>query len=92
MQASENRPTANTGLGLALAIAIVKWALLWRVLPFPSSSNWPTQSATVEQVLVHSYSGRAGTTYRAETSYSYQTHVDYYAGYYMGDLLVGSRG
>jgi hypothetical protein len=44
--------------------------------------------AIVEQVVVHSHSGRAGiTTYRAEMVYSYQVMGEYYAGRYKGDLL-----
>jgi len=76
-----------TLFGLVLLIvAIAKWPRLWRVLRFPNSSNWPTLPATVEQVHVRSYSGRTGTTYRAEISYSYQVNGDYHAGYYKGDL------
>lgn len=76
-----------TLFGLALfVVAIAKWPRLWRVLRFPSSSSWPSLPATVEQVLVNSYSGRTGTTYRAEISYSYEVNGDYYAGYHKGDL------
>ena len=72
----------------ALAVAIIKWPRLRQTLRFPSSSNWPIISATVEQVLVHSYSGRGGTTtYRAEVVYSYQIDGEYYGGRYMGDLM-----
>jgi len=83
---SENRQLL-TLFGLALlVVAIANLPRLWRVLRFPSSSSWPTLPATVEQVLVHSYSGRTGTTYRAEISYSYQVNGDYHAGYYNRDL------
>ena len=74
-------------VALALsALAIVKWPRIWRGLRFPGSSTWPTLPAVVEQVLVHSYSGRGGTTYRAEISYSYEVNAEYYSGYYVGDL------
>ena len=74
-----------------LAVVIMKWPRLWRFLRFPSSSIWPTMPAIVEQVVVHSYSGRNGTTYRAEVVYSYQVSGEYYAGRQMGDL-VSSEG
>jgi hypothetical protein len=35
---------------------------------------------------VHSYSGRGGTTYRAEIIYSYHVGSEYYSGCYKGDL------
>ena len=71
----------------AFALAIMKWPRIWRALRFPRSSSWPTFPAIVQQVLVRSYSGRNGTTYRAEISYSYQVSGEYYSGYYAGDLF-----
>ena len=71
----------------ALAVVIVKWPRLWRLIRFPSSSAWPIIPATVEQVIVHSYSGRGGTTYRAEITYSYQVNGEYFGGRSMGDLF-----
>lgn len=47
--------------------------------------------AVVEQVLVHSYSGRNGTTYRAELVYSYEVNGEYYAGRHVGDLFSSER-
>jgi hypothetical protein len=70
----------------AAVFAIMKWPTIWRVLRFPGSASWPTLPATVEQVLVHSYSRRSGTTYRAEILYSYQENGEYYSGSYTGDL------
>lgn len=69
----------------AIIFASVVWPRIWRALRFPGSANWPTLPATVEQVLVRTYSGRAGTTYRAEITYSYQANGGYYSGHYMGD-------
>ena len=77
-----------TLFGLALLMfAISKSPRLWQLLRFPGSSSWPTLQATVEQVLVRSYSGRGGTVYRAEISYSYRVNGNYYSGHYTGDLF-----
>jgi hypothetical protein len=70
-----------------LVVAISNSPRLWRLLRFPGGSSWPTLQATVEQVLVRSYPGRAGTIYRAEINYSYRVNGDYYAGHYTGDLF-----
>ena len=59
---------------------------IWRGRRFSGSASWPTLPATVEQVLVHSYSGRRLTTYRAEIFYSYREGGEYYSGSCIGRL------
>ena len=72
----------------ALAVAIVKWPRLWRLIRFPTSPNWQSSPAMVEQVIAHSYSGSGGTTtYLAEIAYSYKVNGQYYGGRSMGDLF-----
>lgn len=45
----------------------------------------------MEQSLVRSYSGRGGTTYRPEISYSYTVAGEYYSGHYLGDLCASEE-
>lgn len=72
----------------AVVFAIMMGPRIWQALRFSGSASWPTLPATVEQVLVHSYSGRIGMTYRAEILYSYQESGKYYSGSYMGALCM----
>ena len=70
---------------LAFAFGFLK-PRIWQKVRFPGSSEWPTQQATVQRQLVRSYSGRGGTTYRAELGYYYQVNGEFYSGYYEGDM------
>jgi hypothetical protein len=67
----------------AAVFAIMTGPRIWRAMRFSGRASWPTLPATVEQVLVHSYRGRIGRTYRAEILYSYQESGKYYSGSYM---------
>jgi hypothetical protein len=75
----------------AAVFAIMTGPRIWRALRFSGSASWPTLPATVEQVLVHSYRGRIGTTYRAEILYSYQEGGKYYSGSYIGALCLSEH-
>ena len=76
----------------AAVFAIMTGPRIWRALRFSGSAGWPTQPATVEQVLVHSYSGpRTLRTYRAEILYSYQESGKYYSGSYIGALCLSEE-
>ena len=70
----------------AVAIGFSKWPRIWQALRFPGSSSWPTYPAIVQRQLVRSYSGRGGTTYRAELGYYYQVDGEYHSGYHEGNL------
>jgi uncharacterized protein DUF3592 len=72
----------------AAVFAIMTGPRIWGALRFSGSARWPTLPATVEQVLVHSYRGRIGRTYRAEILYSYQESGKYYSGSYMGTVCL----
>jgi hypothetical protein len=67
------------------AILVRRWGRLWRTIRFPGHSGWPLLPATVEQTILHSYSGSGGTTYRVEICYSYRVNSEYYSGRSMGD-------
>jgi len=71
---------------LAVPVAIIKWPRISRILHSFGSYTWPVVPATVEAVIVQTYSGRSGTTYNAEITYSYAVDGEYYSGYYKGDL------
>ena len=72
----------------AAVFAIMTGPRIWRALRFSRSASWPTQSATVEHVVVRSNRGRIGMTYRAEILYSYQESGQYYTGSYIGALCL----
>ena len=72
----------------AAVSAIMTGPRIWRALRFSGGASWPTLPATVEQVLVHSYRGRIGRTFRAEILYSYQESGKYYSGSYIGALCL----
>ncbi len=71
----------------AVVVASYKWPRIRRVLSVRGSSRWLLTTATVEQVLVHSYSGRSGVwAYRPEVVYSYEVGGEFYSGKYEGEL------
>jgi hypothetical protein len=70
-----------------LVVFINYWPRISAALRSRGTSAWPLFPATVEESLVHTYSGKSSTTYTAELIYSYQVDGEYYSGRYEGGFL-----